>query len=361
MPGKNQVNLMTSSTDKSRKNLLISIVTVVALLIGGGVAVAVSYDSIKNYLSRFIIEDYSGEAGPETTITIVAGDDGAAVARKMLEADIVKSFDAVYREMLNADFTIYPGTYAFPTQISGATALRLLIEGKNRVVNQVTIPEGMRIQQIIPLVAEALNQNPDELYAALETQRPRIDKDAPTLEGYLFPATYTFDPNVDAETIVRTMVDRMEAELESFGLELKESHDLLSLAALIQAEGKHKEDFFKISRVFANRLEKGMLLQSDPSVKYRYQGEQSNFTDGVKDASNPFNTYIYKGIPVGPVGNPGSLAIEAALRPADGNWLFFVAINLKTGETVFSETLAEHEKAAERYRQWLRDNPDWNE
>ena len=352
---------MTDQQIRGRRNLLISIVTVLALLVGGGVAVAFSYDSIKTYLSKFVIEDYNQEAGPETTITIVAGDDGAAVARKMLEADIVKSFDAVYREMLNADFTIYPGTYKFPTKISGAQALRILIEGKNRVVNQVTIPEGKRIQQIIPLVAEALGLEEADLFVALDSQLDRIDKRAPSLEGYLFPATYTFDPNVTAETVIATMVDRMEAELQSFGRELKDSHDLLSLAALIQAEGKHKEDFFKISRVFANRLEKGMLLQSDPSVKYRYKGEQSNFTDGVKDANNPFNTYIYKGVPVGPVGNPGSLAIEAALRPADGNWLFFVAINLKTGETVFSETLAEHEKAAERYRQWLRDNPDWNE
>lgn len=352
---------MTDQQIRGRRNLLISVVTVIALLVGGGIAVAFSYDSIKNYLSRFVIEDYNQEAGPETTITIVEGDDGAAVARKMLEADIVKSFDAVYREMLNADFTIYPGTYKFPTKISGAQALRILIEGKNRVVNQVTIPEGKRIQQIVPLVSEALGLAEADLFAALDSQLDRIDERAPSLEGYLFPATYTFDPNVTAETVIATMVDRMEAELQSFGRELKDSHDLLSLAALIQAEGKHKEDFFKISRVFANRLDRGMLLQSDPTVKYRYQGEQSNFTDGVKDASNPFNTYIYKGIPVGPVGNPGSLAIEAALRPADGNWLFFVAINLKTGETVFSETLAEHEKAAELYRQWLRDNPDWNE
>ena len=352
---------MSDQQLRGRRNLFISLVTVAALLLGGGIAVAISYDSIKNYLSKFVIEDYNQEAGPETTITIIEGDDGAAVAKKMVEADIVKSFDAVYREMLNADFTIYPGTYAFPTKLSGAQALRILIEGKNRVVNQVTIPEGMRIQQIVPLVSEALGIDEAELFDALDSQMSRIDDRAPTLEGYLFPATYTFDPNVDAITVISTMVDRMEAELASFGRELKDSHDLLSLAALIQAEGKHEEDFFKISRVFANRLDKGMLLQSDPTVKYRYQGEQSNFTDGVKDASNPFNTYIYKGVPVGPVGNPGSLAIEAALRPADGNWLFFVAINLKTGETVFSETLAEHERAAELYRQWLRDNPDWNE
>ncbi|MFM2019674.1 MAG: endolytic transglycosylase MltG [Actinomycetota bacterium] len=349
----------STSPKKPRGWVIGAIASAVLLgLLAGGTFLA--YDQIKGFISQFQVEDYEGEGGPATTIVIAAGDDGAAVARKLVEADVIKSFDAIYRDMLRADFTIYPGTYEFPTQIPGATALRLLIEGKNRVVLQVTIPEGMRIQQIKELLIADIGMAEADIDAALESQMSRVSDKAPTLEGYLFPATYTFDPGVRAEGVIATMVDRMEAELASHDIELIDAHDLLSIAALIQAEGKIADDFFKISRVFANRLDRGMALQSDPTVKYRYAGEQSNFTDGVRDASNPFNTYIYPGVPVGPVGNPGSLAIEAALRPADGDWLFFVAINLKTGETVFSETLAEHEKAAELYRAWLRANPGWN-
>ena len=342
------------------KNWVVGLIASLVLvgLIGGGTFLA--YDQIKNFISQFQIEDYEGEGGPSTTITIAEGDNGAAVARKLVEADVIKSFDAIYRDMLRTDFTIYPGTYEFPTKIPGATALRILIEGKNRVVSQITVPEGQRIQQIKELLGAEFGFSSADIDAALESQLNRVSEDAPTLEGYLFPATYTFDPGVTAKQVISTMVDRMEVELLSHKIELIDAHDLLSLAALIQAEGKIADDFFKISRVFANRLEVGMALQSDPTVKYRYEGEQSNFTNGVKDASNPFNTYIYPGVPVGPVGNPGSLAIEAALRPADGDWLFFVSINLKTGETVFSETLAEHEKAADLYRAWLRANPGWN-
>ncbi len=347
-------------TKRKPKNWVVGLIASLVLLglIGAGTFFA--YDQIKNFVSQFQIEDYEGAGGPNTTITIEDGDNGAAVARKLVEADVIKSFDAIYRDMLRTDFTIYPGTYEFPTQIPGATALRILIEGKNRVVSQVTIPEGRRIQQIKELLNEEFGFTSAELDAALESQMSRVSKDAPTLEGYLFPATYTFDPGVTATQVISTMVDRMEAELKSHKVELIDAHDLLSIAALIQAEGKIADDFFKISRVFANRLDLGMALQSDPTVKYRYEGEQSNFTNGVKDASNPFNTYIYPGVPFGPVGNPGSLAIDAALRPADGDWLFFVSINLKTGETVFSETLAEHEKAADLYRAWLRANPGWN-
>lgn len=344
---------------KPRAWVIGSVASLVLLSLIGG-ATFFAYDQIRGFIAQFQIEDYEGAGGPETTIVISPGDDGADVARKLVEADVIKSFDAIYRDMLRADFTIFPGTYQFPTQIPGATALKLLIEGKNRVVLQVTIPEGRRIQQVKQILQEQIGLSEADIDAALKSQMSRVSPDAPTLEGYLFPATYTFDPGVSAETVIATMVDRMEAELKSHKIELVEAHDLLSIAALIQAEGKIADDFFKISRVFANRLELGMPLQSDPTVKYRYEGEQSNFTDGVRDASNPFNTYIYPGVPVGPVGNPGSLAIEAALRPADGDWLFFVSINLKTGETVFSETLAEHEKAAELYRAWLRANPDWN-
>ena len=347
-------------TTRRPKNWIVGLIASLVLLglIGAGTFFA--YDQIKNFVSQFQVEDYEGAGGPVTTITIDDGDNGAAVARKLVEADVIKSFDAIYRDMLRTDFIIYPGTYEFPTQIPGATALRILIEGKNRVVSQITIPEGQRIQQIKELLTAEFGFTTAELDAALESQMPRVSKQALTLEGYLFPATYTFDPGVTATQVISTMVDRMEAELKSHKVELVDAHDLLSIAALIQAEGKIAEDFFKISRVFANRLERGIALQSDPTVKYRYEGEQSNFTNGVKDASNPFNTYIYPGVPVGPVGNPGSLAIEAALRPADGDWLFFVSINLKTGETVFSKTLAEHEKAADLYRAWLRANPGWN-
>ena len=353
---------MTAETKRGlSSNVKIGLIAAAVLLGLVGAGSFLAYDQIRNFIAEFQIEDYEGQGGPATTITIEAGDDGAAVARKLVEADVIKSFDAIYRDMLRADFTIYPGTYEFPTQIPGSKALQILIDGKNRVVVRVTIPEGKRIQEIRQILSDKLSISAEDFNRALSSQQSRISEKAPTMEGYLFPATYTFDPGVSAEQVVKAMVDRMEAELESYGLTLKESHDLLSIAALIQAEGKIPEDFFKISRVFANRLERNIALQSDPTVKYRYEGEQSNFTDGVKDATNPFNTYIYPGVPVGPVGNPGSLAIEAALRPADGDWLFFVSIDLRTGETVFSETLAEHEAAAELYRAWLRANPDWDQ
>ena len=133
---------MTSQTDKTirrRRVLFGSLAVLVSVGLLAGITTIAS-DSIRDFISKFQIADYSGEPGPETMIVIEPGDDGAAVARKMVDADIILSFDAIYRDMLTADFTIYPGTYTFPTKLSGQRALEILIEGKNRVVVQTTIP-----------------------------------------------------------------------------------------------------------------------------------------------------------------------------------------------------------------------------
>jgi UPF0755 protein len=325
-----------------------------------GIATLAS-DSIRDFISKFQIADYSGEPGPDTVIVIEAGDDGAAVARKMVDADIILSFDAIYRDMLTTDFTIYPGTYTFPTKLSGQRALEILIEGKNRVVVQTTIPEGFRIREIVPQLAADLNLEAKDIETAIAAIQTRLPDDALNAEGYLFPATYTFDPGVTAQTVIDTMVDRTEAELAQYDIALKDSLELMSLAALIQVEAKLSEDFFKVSRVFQNRLKIDMLLQSDATVSYGTGGTTVTTTDAQRADRNPYNTYVYKGLPAGPISNPGELAIEAALRPADGEWLFFVTVNLKTGETKFSETVAEHDKAAQEFYAWLRENPEWND
>ena len=310
-------------------------------------------------INRFSVEDYDGEPGPPTVIVIEAGDTGEDVARKLLNADVIKSFDAIYRDMLNVELTIYPGHYEFPTKIPGLEALQILLAGENRVVVQVTIPEGLQLVEIVEVLTAELDVSEEELLSAIETANAEYPGE--TLEGWLFPASYTFDPGVNAETVIKTMLARMEAELEGQGLDSETGFEILTLASIIQLEGRAEADMYKISTVFNNRLDRNIALQSDPTVKYYYEGSIDSFQEGLADTDNPFNTYVYPGLPPGPISSPGAAAIDAAVNPAVGDWLYFVAINLATGETVFSETLAEHERAAEIYRQWLRDNPGWDD
>lgn len=348
---------------KSKRNsltLVVALVAIAAILGGGFFLVREPLGNAWNSLvSRLTVEDYAGPGNGYVVIVIEQGDKGEDVARKLLAADVVKSFDAIYRPMLQVDFVIYPGHFEFPMQISGADALRLLIEGENRVFSSVTIPEGYQIAQIVPLLAEELSLDTSALVEAIDSANELYP--GPTLEGYLFPATYDFDPGVSADEVISTMLRKTDAVLESLGVSREDSLELMTLASIIQEEAKLESDFYKVSTVFNNRIARGMLLQTDPTVKYYYEGSINSFQQGVADIDNPYNTYVFAGLPPGPISSPGELAIDAALNPADGDYLFFVTIDLRTGETVFSETLLEHEKAVELYRKWLRENPDWND
>lgn len=338
---------------------LVALAIVSGSVIGGYLLFRDSFNSLVGaVVDRFTVEDYEGPGGELTVIVIEAGDTGEDVARKLLAADVIKSFDAIYRDMLNVELTIYPGHYEFPTQIPGAKALEILLAGQNRIVLTTTIPEGLQVVQILPILAADLGLSEDDLNSAVASRAAELP--GPTLEGYLFPAAYTFDPGVSADAVIDTMLARMAAELEGHGLSIEDALEALTLASIIQMEGRIEQDFYKISAVFHNRLDRNIALQSDPTVKYYYEGSIVSFQEGLADTDNPFNTYVYPGLPPGPISSPGALALDAALNPAEGDWLYFVAINLATGETVFSETLYEHEKAAELYRQWLRDNPGWD-
>lgn len=353
---------MTNQNPKAARKPKTSLIALLVSLVALGVVGTVGFSSITNFISRFQIEDYQGEPGPVTQIVIAPGDTGEDVARKLLAADVVKSFDAIYREMLNSDFSdIYPGTYEFPTKISGAQALRLLMSGDNKVVVSVTIPEGYRNSQVIETLSKELGLASTDLEMAIESAKASIPGEAVNLEGYLFPATYEFDPGVSASEVIDKMISRTEQELKKYEVSLADSFDVIRIASVIQLEAMHEEDFFKVSRVIQNRLDRGMLLQMDSTVNYGTNGTKITTTDAQRADPNLYNTYVHKGLPIGPIGNPGAIAIEAALRPADGQWLYFVTVNLKTGETIFSETYAQHEVAAQQFYKWLRENPDWND
>lgn len=344
---------------KTRGSALVVTITVllVTALLGG--LAWVGYNSLSDLVGRFQVADYQGEGVGETTIVIASGDTGEAVARKLVEADVVASFDAIYRPMLRTNFTIFPGTYAFPMQISGQRALEILIEGKNRVVLSVTLPEGMTVAQITERLSDALGLSRADIEAAIDALE--LPAAAPNAEGYLFPATYQFDPGVTAEIAINSLHERMLAELRSNGVTPERYHEVITTASLIQLEAKQALDFFRVSRVIQNRLAINMPLQFDSTVNYGTGGTKVTTTDQQRADDNPYNTYVYAGLPIGAIGNPGALAIEAALKPAEGTWLYFVTVNLATGETVFSNTYAEHLIAVEEFRRWIRANPSWNQ
>lgn len=343
-----------------------------ALLIVIAVGAAGSYgvwyffeDKVRAVLGWELPTDYTGEGnGVPVNVVIKSGDIGSDVARTLNAAGVTLTFDAFYKLLLNTDPapSFQPGTYALQQEMSAKAALAALQDPANKVVSRVVVPEGTKLPTVLQLLSDGTGIELTEFEtASLDLTTFGIPAEAPSLEGYLFPATYTFDPGLSAHDILNQMVLRCFSSLDAAGVAPTDRHRVLTLAALIQKEGGSVDDFYKVSRVFTNRIEQGMLLQSDATVSYGSGGTSISTTAAERaDASNPYNTYVHPGLPVGPIGAPGDDAIDAALHPADGPWLFFVLINGETGETAFSTTLAEHNAAVKVWQKWLREHPDFD-
>ena len=303
-----------------------------------------------------------GGAEPAIEIVVNSGDIGEAVARQLAEAGVTASFEAVYEILLqDATITFQPGTYRLLTGMSADSAIAALRDPNNRVQIEILIIEGVTLQRALEIIAEKASLSPDSLTEAVaDPSLYGVNPPNGSLEGYLFPATYTFEPGATAGDIVARMVDEMKARLETAGVPEEQWHETLTMAALIQREARFDDDFYRVSRVFFNRLDVNMRLQSDATVTYwtGEYGSAGTSDDDRADGDNPFNTYVYTGLPPGPISLPGELAIDAALNPVDGEWLYFVSVDLRTGETVFSETYNQHLRAVDQWLEWCRESDE---
>ncbi|AMB60359.1 hypothetical protein AWU67_05180 [Microterricola viridarii] len=313
-------------------------------------------------------EDYEGQGTGEVIVMIHDGDIGSDIATTLHAQGVTKSFDAFYDLLLKKASThvFQPGAYKLASGMSAQAALDALIDPANKLEQTVVIPEGTVAADVYQLISEGTSIPLDEVQAAAaDVASFGLPSEATTLEGFLFPATYTFSPGIGAHDALATMVNRQFQALDSAGVAQADRWKTIVLASLIQKEAGLRDDYYKVSRVFLNRLEPALwesgLLQSDATVAYGTGNtHRVSTTDAEReDASNAYNTYVHPGLPIGPISNPGDLAIDAALHPADGPWLFFVTWNLDTGETIFSSTVEEHDAAVAKWLAWMDEHPEY--
>ena len=332
----------------------------VVLALVGGVAVVANFDWIRGQYQKLTALDYEGPGEGEVGVRIEPGEDGLIVAKKLFEAGVVKDVDSFYRVLLERNPIFYPGSFTLKLQMSNEAALAAVTNQANILSFQVAIPEGYRVVQIFEEVSRVTGIPIADLWTAAEDLAAYgIPEEAPTIEGYLFPDTYSFDLEVTAEEVISIMVERMETALTNAGVAKQDWHEVLTLASITQREAKQEPDFYKVARVFANRVAINMPLETDPTITYSYDGTDMSEASRQEQIDYGYNTYLVGGLPPGPISSPGELAIDATLNPLPGEWLFFVTINLATGETKFSKTLAEHESWIPLLRKWERENPDW--
>ena len=249
---------------------------------------------------------------------------------------------------------IQAGEYQFSAAATPQQVLDRLIRGDVRHY-QVTFPEGLNLRETARRAATAGIAGADRFFA-LATDPKRAERygiPAETLEGYLFPETYTLQSTTTAEELIAAMVNQsleqltpaLVAAAAEQGLD---RHQLVILASIIQKEAGSTEEMPLISAVFHNRLRRGIALQADPTVIYGIADFDGNLTRRHLQTPTPYNTYRHRGLPAGPIANPGQAALEAAARPAEVDYLYFVARG--DGTHQFSTTLAEHNRAVRRYQ-----------
>lgn len=360
---------------KTRRGGGCLVTVIILLVILGGIAAGGMWawneygERVQAFLGLDGPHDYEeGEATGEAFVTIEQGDTGTSLSPKLYEAGITLETDSFSRylraESLNP--VLIPGVYQMQQRMTSAAVVEALDDPANRMEDTVQLPEGFTVESTVTRIAESLGMDEGEVEAAVEDPSDYgVSEDS--LEGWLFPATYTFEPGTTAEQIVQRMVDRTRQSLSSAGVPDEQVHEVLTIASIIQREARFEDDFYRVSRVIHNRLDPETwgdtngLLQMDSTVQYGYgeahAGRASTSAEARND-DNPYNTYMHQGLPAGPIANPGDLAIDAAMNPVDGPWLYFVTVDLSTGETEFNTTYAEHLVAVEEWQTWCRENPD---
>lgn len=292
----------------------------------------------------------------DAALTIKPGSSLIFVANELAAKKVIRS--ALSLRLLarwrGQETAIQAGQYSFSQPASPATVLQRLVAGDVDQIS-VTIPEGFTLQQIAERLDEmGIVDRSLFLAAARNTDLQReLGVEAPSLEGYLFPETYQFAPGISASDLLRMMVAENNRQLERLQKALTgelpfEKHQLLTLASIIQQETGLEEEMPLISAVFHNRLKRNILLQTDPTVIYGIENFNGNLTR--KDLKRPsaYNTYLNRGLPPGPIASPGYKALFAAARPAESNYLYFVARG--DGSHQFSKTLKEHNQAVRKYQ-----------
>ena len=333
------------------------------VLLGITAAAVLGAGSVLRWAWLSLHAPYAGWSGAEVSVDLPREVDAGSMLDRLAGAGVIRhpTLARAYVRFQGWDRDLKAGEYRFERAASILEVLDRLRRG-DVVLHAVTVPEGLTIEEIAQKVVEAGLGTAEALLAAFRDASPLPDADpgAADLEGYLFPDTYSFPRGEQPSAIARAMVRRFREvtgpgyreRARAVGLTLRQA---VTLASLIEKETGAPDERPLVSRVFHNRLARGMLLQCDPTVVYalrRSGREASRLLQADLRFPSPWNTYVTPGLPPGPICSPGEASLLAAVSPAPGDELYFVAA--PGGGHRFSKDLASHEKAVRAWRLYGR-------
>ena len=296
---------------------------------------------------------------PNRLITIPKGASAQSVASLLKEESCLQNV-AIFKLALMITMNnrrIIPGRYNFKG-ISSIGQLVNMITSQSSDRIRVTLIEGWTMDQFV----DELNKQLEiDSYKFLRLCRDynfthSLDIDAPSLEGFLFPDTYILLKTYTEEDIIRVLVNQFTYNMQELKKQSSSKknnmREIATMASIIQGEAMYEDEMPIISSVYHNRLKKGMLLQADPTIQYIIPGKPRRLFNKDLEVDDPYNTYKYKGLPPGPINNPGLAALEAALYPVETEYLYFVSNG--EGRHTFTHTADEHNQAKLKMKQKRR-------
>jgi UPF0755 protein len=354
------------SKGRSGKSAVAFLMAFILLAVLGG-GVFFGYSKIKGF---FTAADYDGAGTGTVQVQIKDRSTLTEMGNVLVDADVVKSTKAFVdaAEENPRGKNIQSGTFNLRKQMSAAEAVTLLLDPRARVSNGITIPEGKTANQVFDILAKASGLPAKDFATAAKDPEAlgvpdfwfnRTDGQkvsTRSIEGFLFPDTYEFEPTATATQMLETMVAHfmtVTKEIDFVNTVQKERkispYEALTVASLAQAEAGNDDDLGKIARVAYNRIYSGNFpcscLQFDVGINYYYQltgrptkpSKAMTLTE-LEDPKNPYRTHGKAGLTPTPINNPGKAALQGAMKPPTGPWLYFVAID-KQGHSAFSATL----------------------
>lgn len=353
---------------RRKRRIRAIVVLLIALLVVG----AVAFWAVPRVLELFSgsddpteVSDYDGPGQGEVRVQIPDGASGREMGNVLEEANVVATSDAfveAFQGNPNASL-IQPGAYDLREEMSGEGAVLALLDTANRAEVIITIPEGFTTWQVYARIANIAGVTEDEVEeAAGDAEAIGLPDEAEgNPEGWFGPATYRFEPETEVTEILAAMVNQTIARFEERGVDPGDRQEILTIASIVEHEVNLDEYRGQVARVVFNRLEGGGgtngYLQMDSTTNYG-----NGRTGGVpttaenEDPDNEYSTYVYDGLPPTPIGSPGSATIDAVIDPPDGDWVYFVTVDLDTGETKFADNYDDHLGYVQELRDWLAEN-----
>jgi UPF0755 protein len=337
---------------------VVIVFVLVAALAVGTIGIVRGADGLRNLFGS--PADYSGAGSGSVVVEVHDGDTLSRIGERLQHAGVVESVGAftAAADANNKAGLIGPGFYRLHKHMKATLALSLMLKPSSLVADRVTVTEGMRMDAILLALSSKAHISLQSLKNAAADP---VVLGVPawgrghSLEGFLFPATYDFPPNTTAVQALTAMVRRFDQAASSIDLVAQANaahmtpYDVLTLASIVQREGRLDADFPTIAQVFHNRLARGMTLGSDATLYYIKPLGYGTLTASDLRIDSPYNTRLHKGLPPTPIVSPGELAIRAVLHPTVGNYLYFVTID-KAGHAAFARTDAEFQKLVAQSR-----------